>query len=61
MFYVEAANNDVCSTIADPDEVEKYNVLVAGNTHEQIYGNSREALESYKSYLLQLKNQRHFR
>jgi hypothetical protein len=51
MFYVKSGNDEHSPTITDPDEVAKFNILIAQHTHEQIFGNSNEAIEPYKQYI----------
>jgi hypothetical protein len=51
MFYVKSGNDEHSPTIIDPAEVAKFNILIAQHAHEQIFGNSKEAIEPYKQYI----------
>ncbi len=51
MFYVKSTNNNHSPTMSDPAEVEKYNILTAQYAHEQIFGDSENAVEAYKRYV----------
>ncbi len=52
MLLVEAGNTQYpAHTLLVREEVERYNVLIAKNSYEQLFSNSEESLERMKSYL----------
>jgi hypothetical protein len=51
MFLVNASNPMQSGTLVSPEEVRKFNILIAQNSHEQIFANSREDLEAMQEYV----------
>jgi Protein of unknown function (DUF4238) len=51
MFFLKASNPTESGILSSPDEVRRYNILIAQNSHEQIFADSREGLEAMLEYV----------
>jgi len=51
MFFVKIDNPISTSAISDAQEILRYNILIAQNSHEQIFSDSRELVEEMRQYV----------
>jgi hypothetical protein len=51
MFFLKESNPMQSGILSSPDEVRRYNILIAQNSHEQIFADSREGLQAMQEYV----------